>query len=233
MKNIFKDWSLFELIWLLLFSGVIIYLYFAWDDSFLGLISSLTGVFCVVLVAKGKISNYYFGIVNTASYAYIAFSHQLYGEVMLNAFVYFPMQFIGIYLWKKNQASKSVVGEDVTVSKLGKREWMIVAISVIIGVICYGSFLKYIDSAQPFIDAIAVTLSVTAQVLMLKRFAEQWLLWILVNIFSVILWVKVLIFNQGGNDYTMIVMWSAYLVNSLYGYYKWSMMAKKQKGALL
>jgi hypothetical protein len=58
---------------------------------------------CVVLVAKGKIANYYFGIVQTLTYAYIAYGYGLYGEVMLNALFYFPVQFIGIYMLKQNK----------------------------------------------------------------------------------------------------------------------------------
>ncbi|WP_236694054.1 nicotinamide riboside transporter PnuC [Sporosarcina globispora] len=98
--GIFKNWTRFEIVWLITFTLVNIYLFFAWSDSLLGLISSISGMLCVVLVANGKIANYYFGIVQTLSYAYIAYGYGLYGEAMLNALFYFPMQFIGIYLWR-------------------------------------------------------------------------------------------------------------------------------------
>jgi len=75
--QMFRDWTLFEKVWLVLFTAVNIYLFFAFEDSLLGLISSLTGMMCVVLVAKGKISNYYFGIVQTASYAYISYGYSM------------------------------------------------------------------------------------------------------------------------------------------------------------
>ena len=63
IKDYAKEWSLFEKCWLLTFTPVNVYLFFAWNDTLVGLIASLTGMMCVVLVAKGKISNYYFGIV--------------------------------------------------------------------------------------------------------------------------------------------------------------------------
>jgi nicotinamide mononucleotide transporter len=63
---------------------------------------------------------------------------------------------------------------------------------------------------------------------MLKRFAEQWAVWIAVNILSIILWVSALL-ATGGNDWTMLVMWSAFLVNSVYGYVNWVKMSKQQE----
>ena len=40
--------------------------------DFLGSLAGITGVLCVVLVAKGSIWNYLFGLVNVSLYAYIS-----------------------------------------------------------------------------------------------------------------------------------------------------------------
>ena len=61
----------------------------------MGSIASVAGVLCVVLVAKGSIWNYLFGIVNVSLYAYISYKAALYGDAALNALYYVPMQFIG------------------------------------------------------------------------------------------------------------------------------------------
>ena len=50
---------------------------------------------------------------------------------------------------------------------------------------------------------------------------------ILVNVLSVLLWVITLT-TTGGNDYTVLVMWLAFLVNSIYGYVNWLRMSKGQ-----
>ena len=39
----------------------------------LGSLAGITGVLCVVLVAKGSIWNYLFGLVNVSLYAYISY----------------------------------------------------------------------------------------------------------------------------------------------------------------
>lgn len=228
MKTIFKDWSLFEKAWLALFTAINIYLFFAFKDSAIGLISSLTGMLCVVLVAKGKISNYYFGIIQTATYAYIAFGYGLYGEAMLNGLFYLPVQFIGIYLWSRNKTGDSVKGEDVVVNRLTRKGWIRLAVVAVVGSAAYAVLLHYIGGKQVGLDSAAVVLSVIAQILMLKRFAEQWVLWIVVNVLSISLWVVTLI-NTGGNDFNMVVMWTAFLANSVYGYINWIKLGKAQE----
>jgi nicotinamide mononucleotide transporter len=225
--GILRNWTRFEIGWLFTFTLVNIYLVFAWSDSLIGLISSISGMLCVVLVAKGKISNYYFGIVQTVTYAYIAYGYGLYGEVMLNALFYFPVQFIGIYLWKQNITENGVKGEDVKVNSLTKTGWIYTMVSILILTICYGFFLKYLGGNNVWTDSATNVLSIAAQILMLRRFAEQWILWISVNVLSIFLWLSALL-SQGGNDFSMLVMWSAFLVNSLYGYINWRKLYVKQ-----
>jgi nicotinamide mononucleotide transporter len=223
-----KGWTTFEKVWLTLFTAINVYLFFALDDTLLGLVSSITGMICVVLVAKGKISNYYFGIVQSATYAYISYTYGLFGEAMLNGLFYLPIQFIGIYLWNKNKSSASIKGEDVSVKKLSKKGWLVLVVSTVVASLVYAELLKVIGGQQVRIDSLAVVLSIVAQILMLKRFAEQWVLWIVVNVLSIVLWIVTLV-STGGNNWSMLIMWTAFLFNSVYGYINWIKMSKNQE----
>jgi nicotinamide mononucleotide transporter len=225
--GILKNWTRFEIAWLFTFTIINVYLFFVWSDSLIGLISSISGMLCVVLVAKGKITNYYFGIIQTVTYAYIAYGYGLYGEAMLNGLFYFPIQFIGIYLWKKNKTDRGVKGEDVKVRSLSKMGWLYTLLIIFILTIGYGYFLKYLGGNNVWTDSATNVLSIAAQIMMLKRLTEQWLLWIAVNVLSIFLWLSALL-SQGGNDFSMLVMWSAFLVNSIYGYLNWRKMHQKQ-----
>ena len=226
MKSFLKEWTMFEKIWLIAFTVINIWLFFAWDDTTLGLISSMTGMLCVILIAKGKISNFFFGMVQTSTYAYISYSYGLYGEAMLNGLFYFPMQFIGLYMWNKNKALQKVKDEDIVIKRLTKKGWGILVVSVVVGAFIYMELLFYLNAQQVRIDSFAVVMSVAAQILMTLRFAEQWIMWVLVNMLSIVLWVVTLT-QSDGNDYTMLVMWTAFLVNSIYGWYNWEKLAKQ------
>jgi nicotinamide mononucleotide transporter len=225
-----KGWTTFEKVWLGVFTAINIYLFFAWGDSLLGLTSSMAGMLCVVLAAKGRISTFYVGLIQASTYAYISYTYGLYGEAMLNGLFYFPMQFVGIYYWKKNQVRNSVRGEDVRVRTMNMTQWIQLICVAAAGSILYALLLNTIGGQQAGLDAVTVVLSVIAQVLMVKRFVEQWILWIVINVLTIILWLIVLL-QSGGNDWTMLVMWSAFLVNSIYAYYNWKKINREQKEA--
>lgn len=218
--NLFKEWTWFERIWLLLFSIVNVFLYLKWDSGLIGLISAMSGMLCVVLVAKGKISNFVFGIVNTATYAYISYGYGLYGESMLNALFYLPTQFIGLWMWQRHRSVNKVRDEDIEIKRLSVKGWAVVIASVVVGAYAYMHVLMALDAQQVRIDSVAVVMSVVAQILLTLRYAEQWVLWILVNLLSIVLWV-VTLSQSGGSDYTMPVMWTAFLINSIYGWINW------------
>lgn len=226
LKNYFKDWNLFEKSWLIIFTLINIYLFFVWQDTWIGLIASLTGMVCVVLTAKARISSFYFGLVNILAYSYVAFRSAYYGDVMLNILYFLPMTFIGIYYWKKNIKNKGK-GEVKVRSLTWKKRilWFLISL-LTLGV--YGLFLSLLKGTLPFIDSATTIFSIIATIMLNKRLTEQWFYWIMVDVLSIIMWVYT--FVNVGTDVSMLVMWSAYLVNAVYGYYNWRKMEKNQNG---
>lgn len=228
LRGFHQDWTRFEKLWLLVFTAVNVYLFFAWQDTVLGLVTSLTGMLNVVLVAKGKISNYLFGIVNVSLYAYTAWGSAYYGEVMLNAGYFLPMQFVGLWLWSRNLGGEEHRGgtgaaDEVVVVWLTARQRVLWTAVSVAGTFLYGLVLTRLGGTLPFFDSASTVLSVIAMVLMVRRVAEQWVLWIVIDVVSVYMWAFVV--GQGGRDVSMVVMWSAYLVNAIYGMWNWARMA--------
>ncbi len=214
----FKDWTWFEKSWLLIFSAVGVYLSYIWGDTIFSFSVFITGIICVVLVARGSIWNYAPGIYNVMGYSWLSFKNGLFGEVMLNAGYFLPAQIVGIFMWKKNLKE----GATVVMKKMSwvsTTYWLMLSAC---GTIIYGIILSMITGQNtPFFDACSTVLSVIAMVLMILRYREQWILWIIVDIVSVAMWALRLEDGVEGAP-AMLVMWSAYLVNAFYGYYKWN-----------
>jgi nicotinamide mononucleotide transporter len=224
LKSYFKDWNTFEKIWLLAFTAINIGLFIAWDDTWIGLTASITGMLCVVLTAKGKISSFYWGLVNIFAYSYVAFKSAYYGDVGLNILYFLPMTFVGIYYWNKNlrkdDGSKTVLVRSLTWKQ--KIFWFSVSLIVLY---LFGLFLRMINGTLPFIDSTTTVFSIIATILLNKRYVDQWFYWIMVDIWSIVMWAY--IFVRDGNQISMLVMWTAFLVNAVYGYYNWRKLAKK------
>jgi HTH-type transcriptional regulator, transcriptional repressor of NAD biosynthesis genes len=61
--------------------------------------ASFTGVLCVVLTTKGKITCFFWGAINSLLYGLFAYAYGYAGDAQLNLFFFFPVQFLGVYLW--------------------------------------------------------------------------------------------------------------------------------------
>lgn len=210
-------WNAFEITWLLSFSALAIVLSLLWKNSLLDFSVFLSGVLCVVLAAKGNIWTYAFGMYNTFGYAYLAYTNGLYGETGLNLFFFVPMNVVGYVLWKPK-----LEGGYVQMRAMLPRQILLTAVASLLGILGLGYGLSLIAGQNnPYIDAITDVLSIFATFLMVYRFREQWLMYILLNVFTVLLWC--IRTAQGSPEGPlMIVMWTAFLINAGYGYYNWT-----------
>ena len=196
----------------------------------MGSMAAITGVLCVVLVAKGSIWNYLFGLVNVSLYAYISYKASLYGDAGLNAFYYLPMQFIGWWQWRKRGAATSAAesGDNGVQVKARRMTWnqrMALFLGCAAAVIAVGFILKHFNDPQPFKDSTTTVLSIVAQALMALAFMEQWALWIITNIVSVVMWC-VCVSRGEAHAGVMVIMWVFYLLNSINGMRVWIRLSK-------
>ncbi len=210
VKNEFEGWKKREVLWLLTACIVITGLSIYWKDSVMGIISATTGVACVVCTGKGKLSAYLFGLVNAILYAIIAFKAKLYGETMLNAIYYVPMQFVGFYIWYKNMNSATHEVNKIHMKNRNRIIWLLV---LILGTFIYGLILKKLGDAMPFIDSFTTVSSVIAMIISVKMYSEQWWIWIAVDVFSVYMWLNN--FLGGSENMATLLMWIIYLGNAI------------------
>ena len=212
-----------------LIAGVIIsnliYTVLSGNIDVVGSIAGIAGVLCVVLVAKGSIWNYLFGLVNVSMYAYISYKASLYGDAGLNALYYLPMQFIGWWQWRKrgaavSEAEAGAEGPQVKARRFNWSQRIVLAAGCMIAVVAGGFLLRYLGDPQPFKDSTTTILSIVAQALMALAFMEQWVLWIITNIVSVVMWV-VCVTRGEAHAAVMVIMWTFYLLNSVNGLRVW------------
>lgn len=196
-----------------------------------GSLASISGVLCVVLVAKGSIWNYLFGLVNVSLYALISYKAALYGDAALNALYYVPMQFIGFWQWRRRGAAMSETeagdkGVQVRARRFSWAQRVILAVGCAAAVVAGGFILKHFGDPQPFKDSTTTVLSIVAQALMALAFMEQWALWIITNIVSVVMW-SICVARGEAHAGVMVIMWVFYLMNSINGLRVWINLSRK------
>ncbi len=134
---------------------------------------------------------------------------------MLNALYYLPINIFGYFIWKRNMNGSEVKAKMMTNKA---RVAMVVCSGLCIAI--YGTILNSIGGSTPYLDSTSTILSIVAQLLMLSMFAEQWILWQIINSVSILMWLPVSLSGDAMGT-SMVIMWSAYLINSIYGYKQW------------
>ncbi|QIW16575.1 nicotinamide riboside transporter pnuC [Pasteurellaceae bacterium RH1A] len=221
-QEFFGGWKPFEVFWLALFVLAQIGVYIQSPDSLLGMIAGISGIICVVFVGKGKVSNYFFGLIFAYSYFYVAWGANYLGEMNTVLYVYIPAQFIGYFLWKANM-QKDQGGETVIAKSLSLKGWIILLAAISLGTLLFIQALQAAGGSSTGLDGLTTIVVVAAQLLMILRYREQWILWIGLNVLSIVLWSQA---EEGSA--AMMVMYIAYLLNSVYGFYNWTKLQKPQ-----
>lgn len=224
IKNEITGWKKLEVFWLILACTVITALSIYWGDTPMGIISATTGVACVVCTGKGKLSAYIFGLINCILYAIISYQAKLYGETMLNAIYYAPMQFYGFYIWSKNMNTET---SEVDKKHMTNKSRLLTLLILALGTVVYAFILNKLGDAMPLIDSFTTVSSVIAMLISVKMFAEQWWIWIAVNIVSIYMWLQV--FLQGNDNMATLLMWVVYLGNAIIMCIKWEKEVHKNK----
>lgn len=203
----------------------IIYTVLSGNVDVISSVAGIAGVLCVVLVAKGSIWNYLFGLVNVSMYAYISYKASLYGDAGLNALYYVPMQFIGWWQWRKRGAAVSEAeagskGVQVNARRFTWKQRAVLFVGCSAAVVAGACALEYFGDPQPLKDSTTTVLSIVAQALMALAYMEQWILWIITNIVSVVMWC-VCVARGEEHAAVMVIMWVFYLLNSINGLRVW------------
>lgn len=183
-------------------------------DSVLGIITGISGVISVVLCAKGKISFYFIGLVQTITYLFLAWQNRFYGEVIENVFYLVTMVW-GIFVWKAHLTTDEEGSTQVDAMKFTAKQWVMSIIGIIICTGIMGYWLTTIGSNQAYTDAATNVIAIFAQLLMVKRYREQWIFWIVIDVLCTKMW-----FVAG--NWSMVAMYIAWTINCIYGWVNWT-----------
>ncbi len=167
---------------------------------------TLCGLLCIWLASKEKVINYLFGLINVTLFALIFFQIQLYSSLLLQIF-FFLANIYGWYAWTRHASGSD---PSLSIRWMSRRQtlvWLVVVVIAIGLLTCFidpvfgalsATMVKLLQlagfsvsvpllqpDAYPFWDACMTVLSVVAMVLMTRKYVENWLLWVVINLISI------------------------------------------------
>ena len=223
-KKIFRHLKWYE--WLMFAAMILIGAYYmAVDHShpmwylIVNYVCSILGVCCIFLCAHANRINWIFAIGNTLLYIIILLYNRVYGTAALELFYYMPTNILGLVFWKKHRDEQE---EDLCRTRT--MSWMQRAIMiaiVILSATVYHWILVRIGGATAWLDAFVVAIGVIATFLEVKRFADQYILWLITDVISVVQWIILA-------DLIMITKRSIYTIMAVIGLINWMRLQKER-----
>lgn len=199
--------------WAFMMFGVILQIicYIFTGDGLLSFICGLSGAINVVLCSQRKMSFYFFAYIQMFTYIVIIFQQHLWGELIENIF-YVITTTIALFMWIKHYNKDE---KEVEARKLTSFQIFLCCIVFFISTILLYVVLLKTNDPQPFLDAVSTVPAFIAQFMLMFRYREQWIMWLIVDIATLILWISI------GNIF-MIAQYIFWIMNCVYGFVKWS-----------
>lgn len=176
----------------------------------LELVAVALGFANIALLVRRSIWNYPFGIATVALYLEIFREARLYSDMGLQVF-FVVVQGWGWWAW----ARAGGLGGPVAVTRMQISErWLWLA-----GVTCATAawgwvMMRFSDAAAPWWDAAVAMGSVAAQILLVQRRIENWLVWIAVDVLAIgLYWSRGLQLTAG--------LYALFLMMCVFGWREW------------
>jgi nicotinamide mononucleotide transporter len=224
MKKFFKDWSIFELLLLILSPITITTVAIIFKSDVLTTLTSIVGVLCGLCLAKGIVLGQVLGLAIVVLYSILSFKNAYYGEMLIYLFIMLPMYIWGLVGWIRNKNKET---QSIQVNSIKLKEWIIVIICSIVIFIAFYFILKAMNTNQLFVSTLSVIDNVFAVYLLARRSKYGFVSYIVNDVLLMMLWGIPVIM---GNILLLPMFFNPVVnfINDVYGVYNWTKMQKNQ-----
>lgn len=193
-------------------------------ESYLSFVTSLIGVTAVIFLAKGNPIGQAMTVVFSCLYGIISYTFSYYGEMITYLGMTMPMAVLALVSWLKNpyQGNRA----EVAVSRVPKKEWGWIALMTALVTAFFCWILKLLGTANLFPSTLSVTTSFMAVYLTFRR-SPWYAVWYAANdLVLIVLWT--LAAMEDMHYLSVVLCFTAFFANDLYGFINWRRMAKRQ-----
>ena len=218
-----KDWTLFEKLFLFLGTLTAFVFTFVFKGTWIDLGYTLLYFWTALLLAKGKYSCYFFGILSTIFYAIVSYINAYYGEVIMDMGCTLPLMIIGLINWLRHQDNtNTVIIKDMT-----NRELVVLLLSQAALFMGYYYLLKVFNTANVLASTFSMTSGIIATYLTARRSEYGWIAFIINDIFLIALW-SIPVFEGNLNILPILLCPVLLLINDIYGVFSWKKIKIRQ-----
>lgn len=225
VKKYFEDWNKFEKSFLIcgLLTSIISSIIF--NGTVIDTLYTSLYLITALLMSKGKVECYFVGFVSVFFYGIVSYNQGYYGELIITAFLTFPIMIIGIISWLRHQDKEE---DTVIISSLSKKEITIALLSQLVLFWIYYFILKAFNTDLLVISTMSVVTSVLASYFEARRSELSLFCYIANDLVIITLWLIPIISGQI-ELISVLVGPILLLINDIYGSYNWRRLKNQQK----
>lgn len=229
VRKYFKDWNLFEKIFLIVGLSISVLSSIIFNGSIIDTLYTSLYLITALLMSKGKVECYFVGFVSVFFYGIVSYNQGYYGELLITAFLTFPIMIIGIISWLRHQDRENDV---VIISSLSKRETLIAFLSQPILFAGYYFLLKIFNTDLLILSSLSIVTSVLASYFEARRSELSLFCYIANDLIIITLWL-IPIITKGQIELISVVVGPVLLlINDIYGSINWNKIKKIQNKKL-
>ena len=180
--------------------------------------ASFIGTLATIICAKGKMSYYIWGFIQTIMFLILNLSLSLWVESAEQVY-YLVTMIIGVFVWKKNINKKD---EEIKAKKLTKERLIASICGLVLLSVCVYFVDVYLNGTAPLLDTLSLSIAIIANLLCTFCYKEQWCLWFALDIIQTILYFVI-------GQPMMAIMYIAWTINCVYGWHNWNKSEKKDE----
>ena len=174
-----------------------IYVYFASPLGLVELFGTIFSAICVYLAIKHNMWTWFFGALGVILFGYLFLQFGLYSDAGLQILFYLPMQLVGFFMWRR-AAAKAETKSVVLALTLAQFALICFGIVGAAGVNGYLIATYTTGASFPYIDALTTWMSIAAQLLMIAKYRESWILWVAMDVIAIpVYYVKGMVVVSG------------------------------------
>ncbi len=159
------------------------------SGNYFEVIAALLGFVAIFLQIRQNVWYWLVSIVMVSMYIYIYIKARLYADMSLQVY-YLVISFYGWYLWLFGKKSDEGRQEQLPVSSTSLPLRIRLVIITVVLFFFIGWFLQtFTDSDLPWWDSFTTALSFVATWMLARKLIENWLVWIVVDAVSAVIYI--------------------------------------------
>ncbi len=186
--------------------------------NWLELTAAIIGFIYIVLEYKASVWLWFFSILSALLYVWEFFQNGVYANMLIQVY-YLIIGIYGLLEWKGILKKKKQ--EEVPITSMPKKLVLpLVLISLFLCLLCPFVLREFTDSEVWLFDGVSTALSVVAMWLLVKKYYQQWLFWIVVEPLVVLTSIQAEMYATAG-------LYFVYTIIAIMGYFKWKRQSEK------